>query len=337
MIANGSWTAALAGAGEQVLARLDAVFVSPASDFSLLSMASAVLVAAAFLAVRRGRARPVRTTALVRALLPRSWATSPSVRADIGLLLLNVFATGALLGWAIVTSGFVERSVGAMLGEGGGIPVPRWLLAVIVTGAFYFAYEAMYYADHWLKHNVPVLWHFHRVHHSAEHLNPLTNARMHPVDSVIFANIVALGTGTAMALVHRLFEAPGGPLAIGHSNAIMLAALYLILHLHHSHVWLPFTGRLGRWVLSPAHHQLHHSTDPAHFNRNLGATLALFDRLAGTLLVPEKQRQMLAFGAGPYDYDPHSVSGTLIQPFVDAAREVQPRATDLPDPVPATR
>jgi sterol desaturase/sphingolipid hydroxylase (fatty acid hydroxylase superfamily) len=314
---------ALAGA----VSRLAALVIDPASEFSLVSLLSAFCIAAAFLVLRRKRKGGIRFAALVRALLPREWRRSRSVRADISLLLVNLFVSGALLGWTIVSGGWVAGVVGHALAPLTGpeppLMIPRAALAVVLTVTFWIAYEASYYADHWLKHKVPVLWQFHRVHHSAEALTPLTNARIHPVDEVIYANITAIGTGTAMGVVTSMVGTAGAPLHMPASNAIMLVALYLILHLHHSHVWIAFTGTLGRLVLSPAHHQLHHSTDPRHFNRNFGATLAIFDRMAGTLMVPTREREYLRFGAGPHGYDPHSMSGLLLMPFADAAGELK--------------
>ena len=102
------------------------------------------------------------------------------------------------------------------------------------------------------------------------------------------------------------------------TNALLILALYLLTHLQHSHIWLPLTGWTGRIVMSPAHHQIHHSDDPAHYNCNFGNSLALFDWLAQTLVAPKFIRQKLKFGAGAYPVDPHTVYGGLIQPFVEA-------------------
>ncbi len=310
-----------------MVAQLTSIVTSPESNFSALSLLSAFCVAAAFLCIRRGRKRPIRLAALVRALVPKRWLSSPSVRADIGLLLFNTFIGGALLGWAILSADAVnaaaDRMLDAVSGKAPLLEVPRGVFVAIVTVAVYLGYELGYYIDHWLKHRIPFLWQFHRVHHSAEELTPFTNARMHPVGAVIFANITGPCVGLFGSLASHVFAAPGAPVPVGGINAIMIAALFLILHLHHSHVWIPFTGTLGKLVLSPAHHQLHHSTDPRHFNRNLGATLAVFDWLAGTLLVPDRKRERLRFGAGPYGYDPHSVTGMLVMPFVEAAAELK--------------
>lgn len=325
----------------RLLERLAGLVTSPTSNFSAISLLSAFVVAATFLLVKRGRARPVRVAAIVRALLPKRWLRSDSVRADVGLLLFNTFVAGALFGWTLVSASLVQatlaRALDPAFGSAAWFVVSPVVHTAILSVTIYLAYEFGYYVDHYLKHRVPVLWHFHRVHHSATDLNPLTNARIHPVDGAIFANITALCTGTMGALVEHVFAAPNGSIPLWNVNAIMFVALFLLLHLQHSHVWIPFTGRLGKLILSPAHHQLHHSDNPKHFNRNLGATLAIFDRIGGTLLVPTKQREHLTYGAGSFDYDPHSATGTLLMPFVDAAKEVRANVARSAEPEPATR
>jgi sterol desaturase/sphingolipid hydroxylase (fatty acid hydroxylase superfamily) len=44
------------------------------------------------------------------------------------------------------------------------------------------------------------------------------------------------------------------------------------MHLQHSQIWTTFTGVLGRIFVNPAHHQIHHSDNPKHYN---GSCLAL--------------------------------------------------------------
>ena len=55
-------------------------------------------------------------------------------------------------------------------------------------------------------------------------------------------------------------------------------------HLRHSHIWLSWGDRIEGWLISPAQHQLHHSVEPRHFDRNLGSALAIWDRWFGTLV-----------------------------------------------------
>ena len=43
------------------------------------------------------------------------------------------------------------------------------------------------FVAHYLQHRVPVFWEFHKVHHSAQVLTPITLYRMHPIDDMLTA------------------------------------------------------------------------------------------------------------------------------------------------------
>jgi sterol desaturase/sphingolipid hydroxylase (fatty acid hydroxylase superfamily) len=66
--------------------------------------------------------------------------------------------------------------------------------------------------------------------------------------------------------------------------------------------------------MNPAHHQIHHSNDPAHFNRNMGSCLALWDWMFGTLEIPSVENPRLVYGVDQEGEDPHSVTTLLISP-----------------------
>ena len=55
-----------------------------------------------------------------------------------------------------------------------------------MTVTLFLAYELGYWLNHYVPHRVPFLWEFHKVHHSATVLTPLTNFRVHPVYMCIF-------------------------------------------------------------------------------------------------------------------------------------------------------
>jgi sterol desaturase/sphingolipid hydroxylase (fatty acid hydroxylase superfamily) len=94
--------------------------------------------------------------------------------------------------------------------------------------------------------------------------------------------------------------------------------------MQHSHVWLPLRGWLGRLILSPAHHQIHHSVDEAHHDRNFGNTFAGFDWLFGTLFIPPRKRPKLVFGVDTQKHPTHSLREGLLDPFAAAARKATP-------------
>jgi len=156
-------------------------------------------------------------------------------------------------------------------------------------------------------------------------LSPLTNFRVHPVDTMVFNNILALVMGVAGGVAHFLLGQGAAPLTIANSNVIVLAFFFLIGHLQHTHFWIAFTGVWGRIILSPAHHQIHHSTDPRHFNKNLGSFLAVWDWMFGTLHMPSKTRLKLDFGVEPKREDAHTVAGGLVSPILRAAAQLTRR------------
>jgi sterol desaturase/sphingolipid hydroxylase (fatty acid hydroxylase superfamily) len=75
--------------------------------------------------------------------------------------------------------------------------------------------------------------------------------------------------------------------------------------------------------VSPAHHQVHHSSNPKHFNKNFGSCLALWDWMFGTLYVPGKEREPLTFGFADQP-DAHTMKGELVDPLINAAGHLKP-------------
>jgi len=308
--------------------QLSKLLFSLGSHFSFTSLAAALAVATGFYTYKRiARGRRVRPKTILRALFPRRIVASPSNYADIGYLLFNVFVFGIVFSWAVlayqtVTNGIIGALVMAF-GQPTPSALPELASRIIVTLMLFLAYELGYWFNHWLSHRVPLLWEFHKVHHSAEVLTPLTNFRVHPVYAWIFANILALSAAIANGVANYMFGKTSYQYALSDSNIILVFFIHAYVHLQHSHVWISFTGILGRIFVSPAHHQIHHSKNPAHFNRNYGSCLALWDWMFGTLYVPSRETEKLTFGVEPDQYPAHTITGELIAPFIRAARHVR--------------
>ena len=296
--------------------RLTQLLLSPGSSLSLWSLLGALIIAAAYGVVKR-KGRAVSLRALLRALFPRRWLLGASAQADLGFTLLAVFASTALFGWAVLSHVGIAAAVAGVLGQPLVLDLPTWLAVAAMTFALWLAYEFAYWLDHMLSHKIPALWAFHKVHHSAETLSPLTVFRVHPVDSIVFYNIVAAVTGVTAGVMHWLVGAGVSPLTVAGTNVLLIASIFTIKHLHHSHVWVSWRGNWGRLILSPAHHQIHHSVAREHHDRNFGETLAVFDWLAGTLHQPQAKREPLTFGVEDMN-GPHSARGSLVMPFADA-------------------
>lgn len=314
---------------------LGRLLFEPGSSFSVFSLLSALGIAVLFVMARRkARGRPRNFRLIPRALFPRWLMRSASTKADVGFFLLNVYAIGGLIGWGLISFAAVTHwtqsgLVGAF-GQRQPADLNPHLIQAILTVVLFLVYELAYWIDHYLSHQVPFLWEFHRVHHTAETLTPLTVFRVHPVDTLKFYNIVALLTGAAAGLGGYLIGGPVGGFHISGPNVILIGFVFVTVHLQHSHVWIAFTGRWGRIFASPAHHQIHHSADPAHFGKNLGSCLALWDWAFGTLRIPSKAREQLVYGVEPDAVGPHTVTGGLITPFVRALATLRPKALRQP-------
>jgi len=304
------------------------VLFSPGGMLSVTSLAAALMISAAFFAwQRKRRGRRLRAKVILRALFPRRILRSPSNQADIFYLLFNVFTFGLAFGWAVLSYQFLSNAIIAGLVIVFGSPAPAatgFVARAVITLMLFLAYELGYWFNHWLSHKVPFLWEFHKVHHSAEVLTPLTNFRVHPVYAVIFANILAFSAAVANGLGHYLFGDTTHQFALADTNIILVLFIHAYVHLQHSHLWIAFRGLAGRIFISPAHHQVHHSENPKHFNKNFGSCLALWDWMFGTLYVPAKKREKLTFGVAGRA-DAHSVKGELVAPFFDAAGHLLPK------------
>ncbi len=325
-----------------VAAKLVQLFVVP-GKFSLASLLSALCIATLYLGVkRRRRGKELRAKVLLRALFPKRLRQSRSGRTDIGYFFFNAFVIAMMFGWAVLSYHVVNNATNEALAAAFGPMHPAALTeaqsAAVLTVVLFVAYELGYWIDHYLSHNVPALWEFHKLHHSAEVLSPLTNFRVHPVETIIFNNILALVMGGAGGVANYWLGNGIQPFTIDGSNVIVVAFFFLIGHLQHTHFWIAFTGVWGRILLSPAHHQIHHSTDPAHFNKNLGSFLAIWDWLFGTLYVPGKAREKLVFGVEPKSADAHTIMGGLVSPFGRSFSQLKAtlglRATLAAQPVP---
>jgi sterol desaturase/sphingolipid hydroxylase (fatty acid hydroxylase superfamily) len=311
------------------------------SHFSLSSLFAALVIAALYFTWQRHRrGRRIRLRTILRALFPRRILRNRSNHADIGYLYFNVFVFGLLFGWAILSYQSISNGIIAGLVVLAGPPTPSalplYVSRSIITVMLFLAYELGYWFNHWLSHKVPVLWEFHKVHHTAEVLTPITNFRVHPVYGWIFANILAFSTAVANGFGNYLFGDTTYQYALSDTNIILVLFIHTYVHLQHSHMWISFRGALGRIFISPAHHQVHHSGDPKHFNKNFGSCLALWDWMFGTLYVPAKEREPLIFGF-PGRPDAHTVKGELVAPLLNAAAHFKPSTIRAPDIVPIAK
>ena len=265
-----------------------------------------------------------------------------SARADYRFYLINAVVFALLVApfvvWGAWAADQVRAGLVALFGPGPGgsaTALGGWPVKLAFTLAFFVAYDLGRWLAHTLLHDVPPLWEFHKVHHSAEVLTPFTAFRVHPVDLAVTASVPLLTTAPVTAVFLYLF-----PQAIGaytfFSVNLVIGLTGLIANLKHWQVWFTY-GPLDGWWISPAHHQIHHSADPRHWGKNRGFELGCWDRWYGSLWIPAKQREVHAMGLGDGTDDGrwHSVWRLYAWPFAGAARWLRGALRRTPNPAAA--
>jgi sterol desaturase/sphingolipid hydroxylase (fatty acid hydroxylase superfamily) len=144
---------------------------------------------------------------------------------------------------------------------------PGWVLVPVTIVAMDAANWLAHYADHRLD----PLWRFHALHHSQEELSVLTSFRAHPLMHT---------TGFVLATIPVVALMPARPIA-----PVLITIYVCIGTLQHANIRWTF-GPLGRVVVSPAYHRLHHAPDTQ--DTNLGVVLTIWDVLAGCASFPSR-------------------------------------------------
>lgn len=174
---------------------------------------------------------------------------------------------------------------------------PSWLYAPFVFTLLLFLLDDFSrFLLHWLSHKVSFLWRFHQVHHSAKVLTPFTVYRIHPVESALYASRLVLTQAIAIGLGVYFFGRQLDVIDILGANIFVFVFNIFGANLRHSHIWLSWGNKLEKWFISPAQHQIHHSVDKAHYDKNFGSALAIWDRMFNSLLLAHDTNKPEQFG-----------------------------------------
>ncbi|MEZ4574494.1 MAG: sterol desaturase family protein [Vampirovibrionales bacterium] len=121
-------------------------------------------------------------------------------------------------------------------------------------------------------------------------------------------------------------------------NLFFILFYLLGYNLRHSHIWISYGPRLEQLFISPAQHQIHHSAEERHWDKNMGLILAIWDKAFGTLYVP-KGKESFRLGIDSDDQPRFEQSATSLfwLPFVRIKEDWQRLFTPYSNPSPSRR
>ena len=249
--------------------------------------------------------------------LERLFAVAPqkifrkSFPMDLGYYFLNSLLPKAILVFPMALIAWGLRYVIPSGLHSWVAAMPLWarLMAALVVG------EAGYYWGHRWTHEIPLLWRFHAIHHSAEQIDWLVNTHAHPLD-IVFVRLCSFVPLIALGLAQP---------TMGKSLDVVPLLLLLIgtlwgFFIHANLRWR--FGWLGLLVSTPAFHHWHHTNDE-HVNKNYASMLPVMDILFGSWYMPKKQWPTKYGIDGPMAT---GLAGQLVQPFEPDERPSIPAA-----------
>ena len=139
------------------------------------------------------------------------------------------------------------------------------------------------YLQHMLFHTIPLLWRFHKVHHSDKDLDVTSGLRFHPVEiliSLIYKAAIIILFGIDADII-IFFE-------------IVLNSMAMF---NHSNIYISNrVDKALRYILvTPKMHLIHHSSNMKEYNKNYSFNFSFWDRLFKTYLFDfhdSKQREI---------------------------------------------
>lgn len=278
------------------------------------------------------RKEPISLSVFWARLFPAAIYAHPSFRMDIKFFLIQfaVFRLGAISVVLAATAFISTALVGllspmlqpeahlATVANAGPDAFDRVLFTVISVVVLDFGY----FISHYLSHRVPALWAFHQVHHGAEHLTPITASRFHPFD-YLWTVFVSTLLGSSVVSAFTLFHGTEVQLITVLNLSVAFFIFQLLSNFRHSHVWIGFGPRISRILVSPCMHQVHHSTETRHINKNYGLMFSIWDRMFNSAYIPEKQ-ETFAMGLGSdHLTSHHSVWRHLWLPVSDSIKSIR--------------
>jgi sterol desaturase/sphingolipid hydroxylase (fatty acid hydroxylase superfamily) len=145
--------------------------------------------------------------------------------------------------------------------------------------------DFFHYLSHRLHHSIPLLWRFHRLHHSDKDVDVMTTWLHHPFELI---SIYLINT-----FLYVVFDIP--------IEFIYIYSIIFILHSGFTHIKIYVPENIDNWlrfmIITPNAHRLHHSIDMKEGNSNFGLILLVWDIIFKTYLKNDSKH--ITFGVKP--------------------------------------
>ncbi len=182
----------------------------------------------------------------------------------VGLALLIVnFAIHRLFGWMVWPP--LQKWVG-------GLPFFAELFLVILIA------DLVQYWTHRAYHEIPFLWRFHAVHHSAEYMDWMAGSRLHLFE-LLTTRVSILGVLYVLGFNQTTTD-------------IYIVVVGFQAVFNHANVRVPkvFARAPLKWlIVTPDFHHWHHSSEREAIDRNYAAHFAFIDYIFGTAVKSERR------------------------------------------------
>jgi sterol desaturase/sphingolipid hydroxylase (fatty acid hydroxylase superfamily) len=224
---------------------------------------------------------------------------------NLGIAVFNTVILGLAFGFvSAAVAGWTEENRFGLLNALGRVEPIRFGLALLLL-------DGWMYVWHRANHTFPLLWRFHRMHHSERHMDVTTATRFH-LGEHVGAGVLRLGLIPLLG-----FEI---------WNLVVYDTLVIaITQFHHADISI---GRCDRWVrlfiVTPYMHKVHHSDWRPETDSNYSTVLSIWDRLAGSFRM-RSDPKTLVFGLAEFsDSSWQNWWGMMKTPFVRQARTSEP-------------
>lgn len=292
------------------------IFVDPANRIYWLYLLFALVLAIAVYILSESK----RTDKpLLSYLFPKEVYFNASAITDYWYFFVNGIIFFLLLAPMLLSTNWIAQQSESLIALTGLSSEILYISPIIASLLLLIGMDFGLFLGHYLSHRLPILWEFHKVHHSAEVMTPITVFRMHPVDDVLNLSITSCIMGVIAGLISHIGVGPISFYSVSGANIFLIAYYMFGYNLRHSHIWLSYGQKASHILISPAQHQIHHSSLAKHWDKNFGFIFAFWDWAFGTLYVP-KEKETFPLGIGGEEKEYSSVWRLYHLPFVKALR-----------------